>query len=348
MSILNPAKYVQPYTQGERFAVRRRPQASVKAAPEPFLPPYMHIEDQAPTREEEEDPFWNPKQPDRPEYDDPVVQLRDPEEDLDQYDLLDEPKKDLIVNVIAPTSSTVLKKKNPSGRELRVPNVKRPPRKAPMDSLGSLQARVESPSAIAPPEEKVFSPTDLMPQPVKSQPNLLKSAAAPRPKAPSGPENRTPGLTNSLGLTPILKEDRAQIQPYAVKKASIKLDGPSILDIENQENDPYAFNAPKEDSAMPTLKSALKGHSKARRVQEDEDDLQFLGAANPQVKEPTILAPRAEATMPGFDEVKFVKSRQPAFPTGAALETPGPSRTTVRKYPTIPGTKTSSIIKSVP
>lgn len=110
MSILNPSKYVQPYTSDGRSPAsspRRRPRASVKAAPEPFLPPYMHIEDQAPTRVEvEEDPYWCPRAPDRPEsfaYDDPVVQLRDPEDDLDQYDLLDEPKADQIVNVIAPT-----------------------------------------------------------------------------------------------------------------------------------------------------------------------------------------------------------------------------------------------------
>lgn len=62
MSILHPTKYVQPYTQEERHPARRRPRGSVKAAPEPFLPPYMHIEDQAPARtEEEEDPFWSPK-----------------------------------------------------------------------------------------------------------------------------------------------------------------------------------------------------------------------------------------------------------------------------------------------
>lgn len=128
---INTTKYVQPYSQDERYPTshaRRRPRASVKAAPEPFLPPYMHIEDQAPARvEEEEDPYWSPMAPDRPEsfaYDDPVVQLRDPEDDLDQYDLLDEPKADQIVNVIAPTSSTVLKKKNPSGREPLMPNLK--------------------------------------------------------------------------------------------------------------------------------------------------------------------------------------------------------------------------------
>lgn len=78
----------------------------------------------------------------------------------------------------------------------------------------------------------------------------------PRQKAPSGVERSH--LNNSVGLTPILKDDRAQIQPYAAKKASIELDDADLLDIENQENDPYIFNAPKEKTAMPTLKSALK------------------------------------------------------------------------------------------
>lgn len=71
-------------------------------------------------------------------------------------------------------------------------------------------------------------------------------------------ENRTPSLNNSLGLTPIRRDDRAQIQPYAAKNASIKLDDADLLDIENQENDPYIFNAPKEKTGMPTLKSTLK------------------------------------------------------------------------------------------
>lgn len=142
-----------------------------------------------------------------------MVQLGD-EDELDPYDLLDEPKEDQIVNVIAPTSSTVLKRKNPSGREPRAtaPSLKKAPQQPLMDSMDSWQARAESPLAIAPPEEKVISPAQLMPPSVKRQPNPVK-AAAPRLKAPSGPESRAPGR-NAPGLTPILKDDRPRIQPY--------------------------------------------------------------------------------------------------------------------------------------
>lgn len=65
-------------------------------------------------------------------------------------------------------------------------------------------------------------------------------------------------------------------------------------------------------------------------------------------KEPTLPVPRVEATMPELDEVKFVKSRKPEFKAGPPPNISAPSKAFVRKYPTIPGTKASSIIKSVP
>lgn len=98
---------------------------------------------------------------------------------------------------------------------------------------------------------------------------------------------------------------------------------------------------------MPTLTSALKSKPSKAQSSEDADDLHFLGAAKVAARAPTIPGPQAVAPMTELGEVKFVKSR-PQFKAGPPLETPGPSRTNAQAYPTIPGTKATSTIKSVP
>lgn len=167
MSLFNASKYVRPYTQEERYPVARRRKAPAPARP----PPETYIE---PVNNESsfEIEYWEPRQPERQPPSLPQADISialDTHEDLDQYDLLDEPKKDQIVNVIAPTPSGMLKRKNPSGQEapIRAP-------KSPSPKAWTSPARVEQPVSLPPGEEKMVSLQQLVPQPVKSQPNQGK------------------------------------------------------------------------------------------------------------------------------------------------------------------------------